>query len=156
YLRRGDLADALIVIGECRPRRARYGPAPPVGCGRLVRRWFGGVRLQRARRTVETLRDQNGEVLRQQFGQLFGCRVPSVRGPALPPYPVKQLGEPRLAVGGGVEHVEQRRLAGRQAVLLLEPGDACLGRDPAVRLAVDAHEHVALPQVGAVDLGRRV
>ena len=43
-----------------------------------------------------------------------------------------------------------------EAVLVLEARDLLVGRDPAVALAVDADEDVALREVGAVQLARRM
>ena len=45
---------------------------------------------------------------------------------------------------------------GGEVVLVLEAGDLLVGRDPAVAVAVDADEDVALREVGAVELAGRV
>ena len=47
-------------------------------------------------------------------------------------------------------------MRGREVVLVLEPETSSSGRDPAVAVAVDADEDVALREVGAVELARRM
>ena len=51
---------------------------------------------------------------------------------------------------------ELRHRRGGEVVLVLEARDLLVGRDPAVALAVDADEHVALLEVGAVELAGRM
>ena len=101
---------------------------------------------------VESLGEQGCEIGRDQFGQFLGGRERRVRRGVVVTDPGHQLAEPLLAFRG-VLHVDQLgHVARGEPVLVLEARDLLAGRDPAVLLPVDADEHVALLQVGAVQL----
>ena len=70
--------------------------------------------------------------------------------------PGQELAEALLALRGLLQVDELRHVARGEPVLVLEAGDLVARRDPAVVLPVDADEDVALLQVGAVELLRRM
>ena len=113
-------------------------------------------RVARPARRVEALREQDGEVRLDQLGQLLGRRERRVRRGVVVADPPEELGEARFALGRLLQVDELRHLGGREPVLVLEAGDLLVGRDPAVVLPVDPHEDVALVEVGAVQLLRRM
>ena len=105
---------------------------------------------------VESLGEQGREVGLDEFRELLGGGEGRVRRGVVVADPRHERGEPLLAFGGLLHVDELRHLARREPVLVLEPRDLLTGADPAVLLPVDAHEHVALREVGAVQLPRRV
>jgi hypothetical protein len=105
---------------------------------------------------LEAFAEEQGEIVRQQPSELVCLRERPVRDRAFGFDSLHHRGEARVAGGGGSLDVEQPRLLRREAVLLLQSRNGPAGRDPAVALAVDADEHVALVEVGGVELARRV
>ena len=121
---------------------------------RLVR--AGWRRLGAGRRAREALAQQDGEVVSQQPFQLpRGGERPVGHG-ARRPDVVDHRRQPRLLAGRRALEVQQHRFARGQPVLILQARDVHPRRDPAVALPVDAHEHLALLQVGPVHAARRV
>jgi len=66
-----------------------------------------------------------------------------------------RAGEARLAVLRVLEVDQLGHVAGEE-VLVLEAGHLFAGSDPAVAFPVDAEEDVALGEVGAVEVPRRM
>ena len=137
--------------------RGRRGDAASdgghVGCGiRHVVRSRGRLRAG----CVESLGEQGREVGRDEVRELVRGGERRVRRGAVVADPRDERVEPFVAFGGLLDVDELRHLVRREPVLVLEAGDLLTRRDPAVLLPVDAHEHVALREVGAIQLLRRV
>src|SRR5690606_14912051 len=121
--------------------------------GGCRRRDGGGGR--RGRGGLVALGDESVEVVGEEPGELVGRTGAPGGGAALGAGAVEERREARLAAGAGPLAFEQRRQPRGEPVLLLEARHHGAGRDPTVRLAVDAHEPVSLAQEGPVDLGGR-
>ena len=94
------------------------------------------------------LAQENGKVVGEEPFQFLGRGKGPVRHGAGGADAVDEGCQAGLLVGGGSFGIEQHRLTGGQAVLVLEAGDVHAGGDPAVALPVDADEHLALLEVG--------
>ena len=124
-----------------RPARCRaLSPAarPRAGSRRTARRAASRGRRRAGRRVPRGWRSD-----------LYEARV-------VGPDPVDEVGQSRLALGGRLLQVDELGHAvGSEPVLVLQPRDLVVGRDPAVALGVQADEHLALLEVRPVEiLGR--
>ncbi len=127
--------------------RHRGGSGLTPAAGRL-----GGI----SRGRHEPLAEQHGEVVLHQRRQLRGVGEVPVGGAAPVADLVDHRAQPRLGRLRRALQVEQPGHALAEPELVLQAGDGLPGRDPAVALVVDADEHVGLPQIGPVQLARRV
>ena len=114
----------------------------------------GATRSARATRRIAPREGSRGRL--DQFREFLRRGERRVRGGVVVADPRHEAVEPLIAFGGLLHVDELRHLSRRQPVLVLEAGDLLTGRDPAVLLPVDADEHVALLEVGPVQLPRRV
>jgi hypothetical protein len=106
---------------------------------------------------VEALGEEGGEVGLHQARELFRRLEVLVRCAVVVADAVEQRAEPGLPLRRRALDVEQARQIGRaEVVLVLEARDLLLRRDPAVPLPVQAEEDVALVEIGAVELARRM
>ena len=136
----------VIVAAHKRRRRRRHRP-----CQRRLAR--GAVPR---RRHLEPLAQQHGQVVLDQALQLGGSGEVLVGHVTGIPDPGQHLRQPRLTLRRRRLHVDEPGQPRRQQVLILQPGNLFPRRDPAIALPVHAHEHLALRQVRAVYLARRV
>ena len=153
-----------------RPPRPHRQHASHLGDGLLPPDQRGAVHRQRPGATLtlparcgpgpragrEPLAQQHRQVVPDQLPQLGGIREVLIRDAAFVPDPVEQLRQPRLTVRRRRLDVDEPGQPGGQLVLVLQPGDLPARRDPAGALPVNAHEHLALRQVGPVHIPRRV
>jgi hypothetical protein len=143
-------------------RRERRGQRRLIAVEQVVRPFLRHRRLSRGPledvrpALVEAVGEQGGEIRLEQPAQLPRRRVVLERGRVVVAEPVQQLGEPGLPRRHRILDVDELRQRPGEVVLVLQPGDALPRRHPAVSLGVQAHEHVALAQVGAVQLTRRM
>ena len=136
----------VIVAAHKRRRRHRHRPCQRRPVRGAVPRW----------RHLEPLAQQHGQVVLDQALQLGGSREVLVGHVTGIPDPGQHLRQPRLTLRRRRLHIDQPGQPRRQQVLILQPGYLLPRRDPAVALPVHAHEHLALRQVGAVYLPRRM
>ena len=132
--------------------RGRIGGGNPgdEGCRALAVGGIAGARL------VEALGQQGGEIAGHPVLQI-GCRLErEIRGGVVALDARDQLLQPLFAVSACLDVNELGHLTRREIVLVLEPGDLLAGRHPPVAFGIDADEHVALREIGAVQLARRV
>ena len=144
----GHLVDGLLPPDQ--RRRAHRQRARPA-------RAAAAPRPRPAARGGEPLAQQHRQVVAHQPAQLSRRAEVTVGHRALRPDPGQQLGQARLAVGRrrlDVQQPRQRRATARTRPP--GPRPAMPGTDPAVPLPVQPDEHVALRQVGPVQLLRRV
>ena len=87
---------------------------------------------------------------------MVGIGERQVRRSVVVPDPLHERGETFLARSGLLEVDQLRHVGWREAVLVLEPRDVLARGDPAVLLPVDTDEHVALREVGTVELAGRM
>ena len=137
---------SVIVAAHKRRRRHRHRPCQRRPVSGAVPRW----------RPLEPLAQQHGQVVLDQALQLGGSRKVLVGHLTVIPDPGQQFRQPRLTLRRRRLHIDQPGQPRRQQVLILQPGNLLPRRDPAVALPVHAHEHLALRQVGAVYLPRRM
>ena len=124
------------------PARARAWPAPRGGrCGRVAsKRWLGGTaRSSSIRRCSSGADGKSADRTRRRRSR---------SGPA--------GGQPGLAIGRRRLDVDEPGHPGREQVLVFQAGYRFPRCRPAVALPVDPDEDLALGQVSAVDLARRV
>jgi hypothetical protein len=145
---RSDLGDLVLPPDELGQRRG--------DCARAshVRRLRG---VGRRPALIEPLGQQDCQVLLEQLRQLIRVGEVLERRAVVRPDPVEQRDEAGLPLAAGLLDVHEARHAdGREVVLVLEPGHLLLRRHPAVLLPVQTDEHVALLQVGAIQLPGRM
>jgi len=106
--------------------------------------------------SFEPLRDQDGEIARNELSELLRCLEVLVRGSRIGSEDAQQRSEGRFAIRARLLDVQEPRHTGRESILVLETRYLLAGRYPAVALPVDADEHLALFEVGAVEILRRV
>src|SRR5690349_22102328 len=99
---------------------------------------------------LEALGQQRGQVGGDELGELRGIRERRVRGAIVGADAREQPLEPVVAALGALE-VDELRDVGGEVPLVLEARHVLAGRDPAVLLAIDADEDVALLEVRAVE-----
>jgi hypothetical protein len=154
--RTGDGHDARPVLEVVEGRRDLRGPTDD---GRRCLRQGRGRATHVGRGeagTVEALREEDRQVLRDEPLQLIRGGERAVGDGVLRADLGEQPVELLVTVRGGVLQVDELRHPQGQPPLVLEPGDVLAGSDPAVPLPVHGHEHVALCEVGAVELAGRV
>jgi hypothetical protein len=142
----GDLVDVMLTPdqrGRGHGQRARAV---------LGRRCLPHRHLKAAR--GEALAQQCRQVVAYQPSQLGG-RAERAIGRLLPD-PGEQIAEARFALGRRRLDVQQPWQRLRQLELLLDAGQIHVRADLAVALPVEAYEHVALLQIGPIQLLRRV
>ena len=106
----------------------------------------------RSARALKALGQQHRQVVEDELGELTGSTESPVG--AEPPFPDPS----EKPVQGGVTvrrrllHVDQLRATPAPLELVLDPGDGRVRCHPAVALPVDAHEHVALVEIRAIQL----
>jgi hypothetical protein len=105
---------------------------------------------------VESFGEQGRQIRLQQASQLLGRGEVLERRVVVVAHAVEELGEPRLARLGRFPDVDELGESASEVVLVLQPRDDLTRGDPAVPLGVQADEDVALAQVGAIQLARRV
>ena len=141
-----DRRQLALPADERRERRGQLDGAVHRGEGLVDRR----------RRTGEPLGEERREVAAHELGELLGVGVVRVRRPVVLPDAVEELREAGLALTALLDVHELRHLGAGEAVLVLQPRDVLAGRDPAVALAVEPEEDVALGEVRAVQLAGRM
>jgi hypothetical protein len=157
---KGGLADATrpgqrhqAHISLQQHRRDRSQLLRPVHQGAAHgRQWRGGMRRGRA---GETFRQEQRQVIGDQGTQLVGILEAAIGDHALGLDHLQEAGQPRLPPRC-LLRIDQPRLARRQPVLVLQAGNVHTGGDPPVGRGVDSDENVALLQVGAIQVARRV
>ena len=105
---------------------------------------------------MEALREQKGEVVRHERGELVSRRESAVGRPGLLLDALDQCLETLLSFRSRFLDVKEHRLAVRQVELVLEARDLLPGADPSVALPVDPDEDVALLDVSGVEIARSV
>ncbi len=105
-------------------------------------------------------REALGQELRQVVGQTFAQFVRGgellVGSGILGADAIEQPLQAGLARRGGRLEVDQPGFLARELVFVLQAGHLHRGRDPAIALPVEAHEDIALRQIGPVEFTRRV
>jgi hypothetical protein len=123
------------------------------------RRGRRGRRTQPQRRgrgrLSEPLGQQHRQIVGEKLRQVLGVRESLIRRFVVCPDPIEKLHQPRLAFRGGL-HIDQLGHPRREQVLVLEAGNLLPRRHPPVLPAIDPDEHLALRQVGAIQVTRRV
>src|SRR5262249_54981330 len=103
----------------------------------------------------ESLGEHEREVVLDQLLQLRGVGKRAIGDPVLLLDPTDEPAEALLARVGPLDVDELRHVPGKR-VLVLEARDGLTWRDPTVALPVDAEEHVALGEVRAIEIARRM
>ena len=125
--------------------------------GRVVRARVGRVaRSIPGARGVEPLGEQDREIGFDELRELLGRRERLVRRRVVVADVRDECGESLLAFRRLFHVDELRHLVRRESVLVVETRDVLVWGDPAVLLPVDPEEHVALLEVGPVQLPRGV
>ena len=106
-------------------------------------------------RSVEALREQDRQVILDQLTQLAGVGERAIRRAVVGLNALDELREaslPRVTL----LDVDELGHRARKEVLVLQAGDRFTGGHPAIALPVEPDEDVALRQIGAVEIPRRV
>ena len=126
-------------------------------------RAWPGLRLLRIRAVCrrrtsrrEPLAEEDSQVVPHQATQLRGRTEGAIGVRAFVLDPIEHGGKSGLTVRGRHLHVHQARQVPRQLELVLQARDRHARPDPPVALPVEADEHVALGDVGAVQVPRRM
>ena len=116
----------------------------------MLGRLGGGARL------LEAFGQQGGEVTADLVLQLVGGLERKVRGGVVGPDPIDQVFEAILARGARLDVDELRHGPRGEVVLVLEARYLLVRRHPAVAVAVDPDEHIALCEIRPVERARRM
>jgi hypothetical protein len=103
----------------------------------------------------QPLAEQHCEIVRDQRAELIAGGETAI-GQSVRLDAAEHFLEPRITVRGWGLNVNELRHATGVQVLVLQPGNLLVGRDPPILLPVDPDEDVALPQVGEVEISRGI
>ena len=107
-------------------------------------------------RLIEPLGQQGRQIAGHPLFQVLSGFERKIRGGVIALDARDHLLQPRFALGAPLEVDELGHRARGEVVLVLQPRDLFAGRHPPVAVGVDADEHVALREIGAVQLAGRV
>jgi hypothetical protein len=156
-----ELAELQLAADE-RGGRDRHGrPERGTGGRRAGDARGGGARAVTSAPHVlgglnKALRQQEREVVLEQRLELAQRREIFVRSVVVGANHVEQLLQAWFALRSRRLHVDQFWLAAGQAKLVFEAGELLVGCNPAVPLPVDPDEDVALGEVRAIQVARRM